>query len=464
MLNLKQKNGFRVLLSGLVVACLSLFIATSLSFARNINNPDYESSAVIADKTTLQTTGENEIIRTQTTREGRSAYPLIENKEIGQEVQKPLESDKNVIDVYISELPKDISLYDSKTALVKQTVECMLMPGKNEIFLNDLPQSVDISTVELISTNDKIDIVSKKTVSGEFALTAPVWTINSQEEGSFSFIITYLLDGLEWSVDYSVMILDDGQKANFAGSLSITNLTDANLSNAFIGLVSSDISFPGEVINHPLAYTMGFKCYELDGSVDILPYSILSIDLCRENNLIAETRYTIKDTASAVSAQIGIKQIMPVDFDLVISSATEGEKIADKNLPEGNVKIFVKSVDDVVFLLYNEKLGPVSCDSDSIEFKLGNAPEIYAEILCTDKKKVGTSSWEDAYQLSFHNVYNPEMTVSFIKDFPADWTILQSAPSGWSKTAEGKAELNVAAKDFENVPILFKVRYTFLEQ
>ena len=87
---------------------------------------------------------------------------------------------------------------------------------------------------------------------------------------------------------------------------------------------------------------------------------------------------------------------------------------------------------------------------------------MYVERVCTDKKKVGTSSWEDAYQLVFHNLHKSEMAVSLVKDFPSDWTVLQSTPFGWTKTDDGKAQLDVTVEGLQNMTVLFKVRYTSL--
>ena len=49
-----------------------------------------------------------------------------------------------------------------------------------------------------------------------------------------------MLDGLEWSVDYSALVSADGQNANFVGTISIANPTDANLTSSYLEMVSSN--------------------------------------------------------------------------------------------------------------------------------------------------------------------------------------------------------------------------------
>ena len=54
------------------------------------------------------------------------------------------------------------------------------------------------------------------------------------------------------------------------------------------------------------------------------------------------------------------------------------------------------------------------------------------------------------------------MAVSLMKDFPSEWTVLQSTPFGWTKTDDGKAQLDVTVEGLQNMTVLFKVRYTSL--
>ena len=219
---------------------------------------------------------------------------------------------------------------------------CSLNPGENKIILSDLPQSINIATAELISEIDGVSVVSKGTVSDDFGVVKLMWTVNSQTACDASFLITYMLDGLEWSVDYSALVSADGQNANFVGTISIANPTDANLTSSYLEMVSSNPSFPGGEgwgILSSLASTMGLRCYEIEGMVDIPSYSILTVDLCRLNGLDVQTRYMVEDTSSAPSAQIGDREKLPVELELRLSNVDSPDKVTSRDLPSGKVRV-----------------------------------------------------------------------------------------------------------------------------
>ncbi len=455
-----SNRSMKRILCGIFVVCVSIFTAVPFASAAYIADPVLKT-----DETSISN-GEKEVVRGQSNREGRAADPTgyITN---GQEVQPPVtpyeeQVEPNVLDMFVSDAPKKVSLYDSGAALVRQTLLCSLNPGENKIILSDLPQSINIATAELISEIDGVSVVSKGTVSDDFGVVKLMWTVNSQTACDASFLITYMLDGLEWSVDYSALVSADGQNANFVGTISIANPTDANLTSSYLEMVSSNPSFPGEKVGHTMASTMGLRCYEIEGMVDIPSYSILTVDLCRLNGLDVQTRYMVEDTSSAPSAQIGDREKLPVELELRLSNVDSPDKVTSRDLPSGKVRVFVKSEDHFVFLLYEGEVETIDADVPSLCIRLGSVPDVYVERVCTDKKKVGTSSWEDAYQLVFHNLHKSEMAVSLVKDFPSDWTVLQSTPFGWTKTDDGKAQLDVTVEGLQNMTVLFKVRYTSL--
>jgi len=92
--------------------------------------------------------------------------------------------------------------------------------------------------------------------------------------------------------------------------------------------------------------------------------------------------------------------------------------------------------------------------------RLGAAPSLRAEKARTDQKKIGTSSWEEAYQIRITNSGSAQAEVVILEEFPGEWAILQSAPASAARTPGGFARFNLSAPAGARIEVLYKVRYT----
>lgn len=92
--------------------------------------------------------------------------------------------------------------------------------------------------------------------------------------------------------------------------------------------------------------------------------------------------------------------------------------------------------------------------------RVGKASLLKAEKVRTDQKKVGTSTWEESYQVRVWNLGTSDTEVTDVEEFPGEWTIIQSTPSAWVKSSSSTAQFTVAVPSGGRGEILFKVRFT----
>jgi hypothetical protein len=358
-----------------------------------------------------------------------------------------------------SGINRNVSLNYDGASVIVDFFTIRLTEGSNEIMVSGLPETIDLASVEVITQNSGVRVMGKYLESSDEIILHCFIESDSRKDATFR--LTYSMTGIEWSINYTAIISETGNNVDFVGSLVIHNGTSADLTSSKVSIMSKDPDFPSAVVNHPIAALLGMKSYQISQEVDLGPYTSAVIELCRMTALSSKVQYYVNHYVDPVfDSEIGTKVTLPVHMSLALIVTNATDVLLDSNLPGGNLKVYATGRLGEIYLISEGTMKNVTTNLRNLSIDLGVVPDLYLDILCTDKRKIGTSSWEEAYQLIFTNKLGIDVEVELVKYFRNNWSILQNTAGSWTKTDDGNAKLVVNVKKNTTQDVLFRIRYT----
>jgi hypothetical protein len=363
------------------------------------------------------------------------------------EAEEPAESGE----VAVSDV---LVVYESGYAVGTRTIQAELQPGPNRLIVGGLPATVDARSAELASIGERVRVESRIFNSADRSF---VFTVVPEAPGLASFRLTYTFTGLAWSASYIAVLDGLLDEVSLSAWYCLSNKCGSSVASRNMTLVAGNAnSLGGKAdargavglgvtavgVSCPNTIPDGADCYLQAASAGGVPVRMVY--------LIDRIGVTLSDPA------VNRKDETPVF--LALDMTVSGPDLP-LPLPAGRVTVYTHSQDGTAHLLGEDTMGPIRA-AGSVMLRLGKAPSLRVEKARTDQKKIGTSSWEEAYQIRITNLGSVQADVVIVEEFPGEWAILQSAPVAAGRTPSGSARFNLPVPAGARTEVLYRVRYT----
>lgn len=345
---------------------------------------------------------------------------------------------------------------ESGPAVATCRVEMDLEAGMNKVVVPGVPSTADCGGAELLSGTVPFRVASAAMDrdSGEL-----VFDVEVETAAHAVFTAVYPFSGVSWSASYNTTLEAGKDTAQIWAWYSIRNDTDRDLAPSKLVLAAG----PGNILSARPGFVgdmaLGSTVATIDSPEPIPAGLQRNIRFAGGSQVPARLVYMVgwgKPVAAASDSLALAIDESPVMVGLEFSTSSESG--LSSPLPGGRLSVFSRSQDGATFFLGEDILSPCPSDATVIA-RLGPSTSLTAVRSRTDYRKVGTSSWEEAYQVRIVNAGTAEAVVIDIEEFPGQWSILQSntpAPTFVS----GRAHLIVTVPAGGQANILFRVRYT----
>lgn len=345
-------------------------------------------------------------------------------------------------------------VYESGYAVGTRTIQAELQPGPNRVIVGGLPATVDPRSVDLAVLGSRVRVESKVFDSAARSL---VFMVVPEAPGPASLRLTYAFTGLAWSASYVAVLDLRLDEVAFSAWYCLSNKCGSSLAPRSITLVAghsnvlagkadargaTGLGLTAASVSCPDTLRDGADCYLQAAGAARLPARMVYL-IDRIGVTVTDPTVSRKDEPRV---QLALDMtVSPLDLPLP--------------LPAGRVTAYAHSADGTAHLLGEDTVAPIRT-AGSVMLRLGAAPSLRVEKARTDQKKIGTSSWEEAYQICITNSGPVQAEVVILEEFPGEWAILQSAPVSAARTPGGFARFNLSAPSGARVEVLYKVRYT----
>lgn len=344
-------------------------------------------------------------------------------------------------------------VYQSGLAVGTRMIEADLEAGPNRLVVGPLPEAVNAQNAELAAVDGRVEVKSKFFDPSARCL---VFTVVPQSPGPASLRLTYAFSGLTWSASYTIVLDGRWDEAAVFGWYCVSNHTGSPLSPRSMTLVAGHSNVvPGQSGVRGAAAlgvtSVGVAC------PDEMPHGAdFYLQAVKADKVPARMVYLVD--------RIGITQPDPAVYRkeephvvLALEMTVSGPEL-EPPLPGGCATVYARSEDGAAYLLGEDNVAPIGA-SGSVMVRLGRAPFLRVEKARTDQKKIGTSSWEEAYQIRITNSGSDQADVVILEEFPGEWAVLQSAPVTAARSPSGLARFSLPAP-VGRTEVLYRVRYT----
>lgn len=347
-------------------------------------------------------------------------------------------------------------VHESGPAVATCRVEMDLVAGMNKVIVSGVPSTADCGATELLSGTVPFSVVSAEMDRDSGQL---VFDVKAEAPAHAVFTAVYPFSGITWSASYNATLEAEKETAQIWAWYSIRNETDSDLAPSRLVLAAGPNNILKARPGFVGATALGSTVATIDSPEPLRAGSERNIRFAGGAQAPARLIYMVdwgqSEAAMSDSLTPGTAE-SPVMVGLEFS--TSGEIGLSCPLPGGRLSVFSRSRDGATFFLGEDIVSPCPSDATVIA-KLGPSTSLTAVRSRTDQRKVGTSSWEEAYQVRIVNAGTAEATVIDVEEFPGQWTILQSnTPT--PTFVSGRAHLIATVPAGGQANILFRVRYT----
>ena len=345
-------------------------------------------------------------------------------------------------------------VYEPGYAVGSRAIQAELVPGPNRLVVEGLPATVDARSAELSAVGSRVRVESKAFDSANRCL---VFTVVPESPGPVSLRLTYSFTGLSWSASYTAVLNGRLDEAGVSAWYCVSNRCGSALCPQSLTLVAGHTNTLAGKADVRGASSLGLTAVRVSCSGAIPTGTDCYIEAAGASAVPARMVYLIdRIGVASPDPSVGRKDEAAVMLALEITVSPQQFPIP---LPGGRVTVYAHSGDGAAYLLGEDVISPIRTGG-SVMLRLGMAPSLRVEKARTDQKKIGTSSWEEAYQIRIANSGSAQADVVVVEEFPGEWAILQSAPVSAARTPSGYARFSMAVPAGGRAELLYRVRYT----
>ena len=345
-------------------------------------------------------------------------------------------------------------VYESGHVVGTRTIQAQLQPGPNRLVVGGLPATVDPRSVELASLGNRVMVESKMFDSAARSL---VFAVVPEAPGPVSLRLTYTFTGLSWSASYVAVLDGRLDEASLSAWYCLSNKCGASLASPSMTLVAGHSNVLAGKVDARGAVGLGVTAVSVSCPSTLRDGADYYLQAASAARVPARMVYLVDRIGITLPEPTASRRDEPrvlLALDMTVSPLD-----LPLPLPAGRVTVYTHSADGIAHSIGEDALAPIR-SAGSVMVCLGSAPSLRAEKARTDQKKIGTSSWEEAYQIRITNSGPVQADVVILEEFPGEWAILQSTPAAATRTSGGFARFNLTVAAGARTEVLYKVRYT----
>ncbi len=300
-----------------------------------------------------------------------------------------------------------------------------------------------------------------------------VWLLENRHTGEQTVEASYLTNQMNWNADYVFTIGAEEKLADLNGWVTITNNSGTAYRNAQLQLVAGELNrvyaanggrvqvtemqvaakaapqFTQEGISEYHLYTLGRRTTILNNEtkqISLLYSTGIHFDKVFE---VDGQNYYFRN---AYRPGQPIKE--PVQVHIKFKNA-EANSLGQP-LPAGTVRVYQNDSKGRVQFIGEDSIQHTPKD-ETLDLHIGNAFDVVSERKQTDFQKLGTNTYEMAFEISLRNHKDSSITVLVNEPIGGDWTMVDSNFK-YTKTAAFAAQFTVpVAANGESV-LKYRVR------
>jgi hypothetical protein len=305
-----------------------------------------------------------------------------------------------------------------------------------------------------------------------------VWLIRNDLETPQRVEASYLTSGINWRSDYIVTMNDKDDRADMAGWVTIDNKSGATYRNAKLKLVAGDVNRvrdemadkrmvrKGEALTLAEAPAPQFKedsffeyhIYTLQRPATVKENQTKQISLFQADAIPVKKEFLFRGASYYYMSQHGeITAKQKVGVFVEIENRKENN--LGMPLPKGTVRVYKQDKEGGLQFVGEDSIDHTP-EKERVVIKLGEAFDLVGGRKMTDWKKLSSSRFEAAYEISLRNHKKEDVVVKVVEPIPGDWTMVESS-SSHRKTGAFAAEFQIPVPKDSEAKLVYRVRMKF---
>ncbi|MDB5070524.1 MAG: hypothetical protein JWM87_1635 [Candidatus Eremiobacteraeota bacterium] len=270
--------------------------------------------------------------------------------------------------------------------------------------------------------------------------------------------LDYLTAGLQWSAQYTALLLSDGEHADLHGDVTVVNRSGTAYVNANVQLVAGDV----HVVRNPRAPQ------PLPAPLQVIGRATSRTSAFEEQPLFDYHLYTLPRRATLADAQS--KQLALLDAPrvpirrtlelrgngpvAVYATLRNVEPQLGMPLPAGSIRFYQRDSRGTA-----QYIGAGRIDhtprGEAIRLRLGTAANLTTATTRLATVRIGPSEFEYTDRVTLSNARSSAREVLVVEPFSGDWQIVESSLP-FRKTSAATAEWTVHVLANETVSLTYR--------
>lgn len=300
-----------------------------------------------------------------------------------------------------------------------------------------------------------------------------VWLLDNRHAGEQTVEASYLTQQMNWKADYVLTLAPDEKAADLNGWVTVTNNSGTAYKNAQLQLVAGELhrvaegqgtlgrmkamrvaeaaapQFAQEALSEYHLYTLGRR-------TTLQNHETKQISLLASTGLHFEKHFEVDGQSYYFRNPQRPGQPIKEPVQVHIKFKNSQANSLGQPLPAGTVRVYQNDSKGRVQFIGEDNIDHTPKD-ETLDLHIGNAFDVVAERKQTDFQKLGSNTWEMAFEISLRNHKPEPITVEVNEPIGGDWTML-SSNFKYEKTAAFAAQFTVpVAANGESV-LKYRVR------
>src|SRR5437667_2611184 len=304
-----------------------------------------------------------------------------------------------------------------------------------------------------------------------------VWDVENRETGPQSIEASYLTGGMNWRVDYVLLVNADDTKGDLQGWVTLTNSSGATFEDARLQLVAGDVNRVSEERTYALAGVMNknaavdqaqfqeqgffeYHLYTLQRPTTIRDNETKQVSLLEAAGFNVQKEFVLNGQHYYYAGYNSPGQPIKEKVGVYVQFRNSQQNKLGMPLPAGTIRLYKKDDTGGQQFIGEDRIDHTPKDED-VRVKVGDAFDIVAERKQTDYRVIVSGHlYEYAYEIKIRNHKSGPATVIVNEPIGGDWEMVSSSFKA-EKTAAFAAQFNVpVAKDGE-ATLTYRVRVRY---
>ncbi|SOB60212.1 conserved exported protein of unknown function [Pseudodesulfovibrio profundus] len=302
-------------------------------------------------------------------------------------------------------------------------------------------------------------------------------TTDSSTAGSREVALSYLMGGISWNADYS-LVLDTNTKGKLEAWATIANNSGTAFNNASLKLVAGNVNrqnrygnsmhMKGDMVMAESMPAMSsqprqeqfaqFHLYDIDWPVRLPANGTKQLSLFSSSDVTLEEELVSRFHVRA--SQWRKPVIQQVEWNLKLMNTKKNG--LGSPMPAGRVRVFKQSSDDSLLLAGEDSIGHIA-KNGSATINMGRAFDIAIERRQTEYEKLGKNTYRLGWAIDVTNGRETAQKIVLRESYDGQWEVITSE-QGYEKTDAGTIEIPVElppAKENKTVTVNYTVQVTY---